>query len=147
MVWRQRRHGPRFTVTGLLFQSRPINGPAIEARRRPGLEPSHRQVGLAQLHGKALCRCLANAPTDDALLTPEQYAAEKGAGAQHNCFTGQLSAIGKLHAPRLAGFDSERGDFARDLGQVALPLEQGLHRRLEPHAVGLDARPLNGTAF
>src|SRR3546814_3220467 len=44
-----RRTGPVATVRRLFLEARPVDRPPVEARRRPGLEPRHRQIGGAEL--------------------------------------------------------------------------------------------------
>ena len=50
----QRGHAPDLRLALLHFQPGPVDGPSIQPRRCPGLEPGHRQGRVAQLCRHAL---------------------------------------------------------------------------------------------
>jgi hypothetical protein len=74
---RQRRHGPGLGVAKAALQPRPIDRAPIEPRRRPGLEPRHRQSRPRAAGRQPLRRGLADPPALDPLLTAEQGAAQE----------------------------------------------------------------------
>ena len=77
----QRRHRPGLGVTRLFGQARPINGATIEPWRRTGLQPRHRQFGITQLHGQAVCGVLTDTTTLHPFLATIETATQKCAGA------------------------------------------------------------------
>src|SRR3546814_6997380 len=77
-----RRTGPGATVRRLFLEARPGDRPPVEARRRPGLEPRHRQIGGAELLREAACPGFADAAALHPLLAAKHPAAEEGAGGE-----------------------------------------------------------------
>ena len=65
-------------------------------------------------------RRFADPPADHPLLTPEQRAAQKSAGAQHHRAGAQQRAIRKSDAARFPASQIERSRFTRDQRQIAL---------------------------
>ena len=53
-AFNERRHCPMICIRRLFFQACPIDGASIQTRRCSGFQPSHRQIGGAQLSGKLL---------------------------------------------------------------------------------------------
>ena len=142
-----RGHAPHLSIRGLLFQPRPVDGAAIQTGRRAGLQPGHRQIGIAQLRREALRRSLADAPTGHPLFAAKQRAAKKGAGAQHHGAGAQRGAICQIDTHRPAPGHAQRGGLTLNQRQTPLPREDALHRRLEQLAVRLNPRALHRAAL
>src|SRR6478609_5108486 len=85
-------------VTGLHLKLRPVDGAAVEARRRSGLEPATAQAQLlerfAQEHGSgftgASCRILLLATVDQAV--------EKGASRDDDCTRADAASVAEADA-------------------------------------------------
>ena len=144
---RQRRHGPALAVRRLLLQHRPVDGAAVNARRRPGLQPADRQADLAQLHAQRGCCPLAGTTADIDILAPEQLAAQEGAGGQHDRGRRQRPAIGQRQTGHRALADDQAHRLALNNLQPRLGVKHLVDRRLVALAVGLHARPLHGGAL
>jgi hypothetical protein len=95
----------------LFFQPRPINGSPIEARGRPRLEARHRQVGSAQLIGKAVGGIFPDPTTLLANLSAIENASQERTGAQNDlrCFHGR--SIAEIDAHHAFANEAECSDF------------------------------------
>jgi hypothetical protein len=70
-----------FGIGRLLIEPRPIDSPAVEPRRRTGLEPGHGQLGIAQTKCQPLCGSLSDPSTFEAFFAAKQRAAKERASA------------------------------------------------------------------
>ena len=82
-------HGLGRAIAGLALQRRPIDGPAVQPRRRPGLEPPQGKAQAVQGRRQPQGRRLADAPRRRRLGADMDQAAEEGAGGQHRGAAGQ----------------------------------------------------------
>jgi hypothetical protein len=90
-VAEQRKHRQRI-VRVLLGHHRKIDGLAVEARRRSGLQATGRQLQFAQTRGQRNRRHVAHATAGRIRQTDVNLAVEEGSGGQHH------GARGKAHA-------------------------------------------------
>jgi len=116
----QERHHRQRVVARLHLHHRVVQGAAVDARRRAGLQSFDHERPLAQARGQGHRRRIAHAPGGVGGLADVDLAGQEGAGGQH-------------HRP---GMKAQPG-----LGQcaahgVALD-QQVVHRRLEHLQVGL----------
>src|SRR5205085_11559244 len=70
--------------TRLGHEPGPVDGPAVEPRRRPGLEPAEREAVPRQGFRQAERRRLADPPGWRLLLADMDQPAQEGAGGQHH---------------------------------------------------------------
>ena len=124
------RQRPCSRIAWLWRQPRPINGPAIDSRRRPGLEPALGQAEFAYLHRQHRRRLVALPTTAPALRAAKQRGSEECPCGQHQraaCFPRSVREGDRHHA---ACDDLERHHFALDHRHPALRDKIG-HRRLK----------------
>lgn len=70
----------RGLVSGLHFDRGPVDGGAIQTRRRPGLQPSKCEAGALEGRGKTRRRRLTDTAGGPVLLAEMDKTAEEGAG-------------------------------------------------------------------
>ena len=136
-----RRHRPVALVRGLALERRPVDGPAVEPRRRPGLEARQRQAEGAQLVGERRRRPLADPAAGAAGHAEMELAAEEGAGGEHHRPGRQLASVGKQQARHPPALEPQGARFALDHLQPRLPVDQVVDRLPVAAPVGLDPGP------
>src|SRR5262245_47611462 len=78
----EREHRPRF-ITRLFLQSRVVDGAAIDARRRAGLQAGRARCEFAQSRSQSQGRRITGAPAREVFQAYMDTTTEKGAGGQH----------------------------------------------------------------
>src|SRR5690606_13591117 len=124
-----------------------IDGAAIEARRRAGLEPCYGKVRLTQLPRKAVSGILTDAAAGEPFLAAEQRSAKESAGAENHCRRGEHGAVTQLQAGDALTFEDEFGRLPFDLREILVCRELALDGGFEQHAVGLDTGAPDGAAL
>ena len=140
-------HRPSFAVRRLLLKRSPIDGPAIETRRRTCLEPPHRKVGIAHLHRQTVRRALAYPPTFEALLAAKKDTAEKSPGAQNDGGRAKPLTTGEFETDNAPSFKAERRGLTRNQLQQRLRAHQALNRAMKQFAIRLHPGSPNGAAL
>lgn len=140
-----RHHGKglRRIVAGLHLQRPPIDGTAIETRRRPRLEPTKRKSGPLKGAGETERRGLADAAGGNLPLADMDRAAQESARGQHHSSSSEGAAIRKPNASHLA-FAREVIDLTFDHRQIWREPNSLLHRFRIKLAVSLRPRATNG---
>ena len=137
----QRRERLRRLVAGLHLQARPVDGAAVEPRRRAGLQPAERKPKPLERRDKPSRRRLADPAGRRLLLADMDQAAQERAGGQNH------RAGARIRGHRPAGRPS-RGRF-RAIRSSASPsitvrfggfADRRLHGGGVELAVGLGAR-------
>ena len=125
---RQKGEGSGGLVARLDLQPGPVDGAAVEPRRRAGLEPAH---GKAQRLGSSASRGRAPRRPGRPASSPADMdqAAQEGAGGQHHGAAGQDLARRQANpATRPSSIDQQVLDRAGADLQVRLLGQQRLHR-------------------
>src|SRR5262249_60398277 len=89
--------GPRRVVARLDLKAGPIDRPAVETRRRPGLEPSQGKARPVQGLRQADRWRLAETTGRNALATAMDDAPQEGPRGQHHGSGTQKAALGQPH--------------------------------------------------
>ena len=84
-------------VALLHLQRRPVDGRAVEPRRRAGLEPAQRKARAFERPGKAERRRLADPAGRDLPLADMDEAAQERAGGEHHRTGIEAPAIAEAH--------------------------------------------------
>ena len=134
-------------VRMLLFHHREIDGLAVEARRRAGLQAALRQVQFLEARRQRHRRRIAHASTGVVLQPDVNLAVEEGACGQHHG-RGQKADAELRHGTgdALAFNDQIVAGFGKD-GQIGLIFQSTADRLLVQHAVGLGAGGAYRRAF
>src|SRR5947209_12589172 len=135
----ERRHIPWFIVTRLLLQPRPIDGPAVEARRSTRLQPTLPQANVTNLLRQRQRRPLPTSASLDHLLTDEHPCIEECAGGDHQRRAWQYADVG-LNARHSPAADHHATRLCEDDLDFILAEELANCRAIET-AVRLHARP------
>ena len=123
----------------LLGQDRKIDRPAVDARRRAGLEAPDARHQLAQSRGEFERRRVAGT-TARLLLEPDVDAsAEERADGEHDRARGEGDATHGRDAHHSTALDHEVGGLLLEELQVRLVLEEAAHRATVELSVGLGA--------
>ena len=141
------REGNRILVRRLHFQRRPVDGAAVEARRRAGLEPAELEARARHRRRKAHGGLFVHAAGDDLLLADMDQTAQEGSGRQNDGAAGQPPAVGKDDGRDPAVVEFEVLDLGLDDVQQILLGNRLLHGGGVELAVGLGARAANGGAL
>ncbi len=137
----EKREGLGRIVAGLRLETRPIDGAAVEPRRRSGLETAQAESKPLQGLGKAKRRRLAYPARRDLLLADMNEAAEEGAGGQDDPPGRDCPAVAGHHTDRAAGAIEDEilrpafGDV-----EIGLRRQEVLHRLAIELAVRLGPR-------
>ena len=121
--------GRRFIVARLDFEPGPVDGPAVQARRRSRLEPPQRKPELAQGARQPVGGRIADPSGRNLLLADMDHAAEERPGRQHDGRGRQHRTVAGDDTGRTAGIvqfdilDRSGPDF-----EIFLGGEGGLHR-------------------
>ena len=136
------REGHRRVVSGLAFETFPVDGAPVEPGRRAGFEPAEREPGPLQGLGEADRRRIAHPPGRAAVLADMDRPAQERARRQHHgAGADGLAGIGH-HAVRLPALPPRDVlDRGGDQVEPAPGGEQFPHRGAVERPVGLGARP------
>jgi len=138
--------GDDLRIAGLLLHARKVDGAAVDARGRAGLEPPAEQAVLCKLFGDAEGRRFAAAPAGVVAHADVNEAVEKSAGAEHHrSGPDGMAGIGH-HASDLPVIDEQRRHGLLAQGKMLLLFEHAAHTPGILAAVILGAgRPDGGT--
>ena len=144
----QGRERLRRVVARLDLEAGVIDGPAVQARRRPGLQPAQAEADLLEPARQAERGRLADAPGRHGLLADVDHAAQEGAGGEHHGPGLDRPAVGVDHAPAAAALVDQKILHRRgpDL-EARLVAQQRLHGAAVELAVGLGAGPAHRRAL
>ena len=131
---------------GCISNRRPVDGRAVEPRRRAGLQAAEGEAGALEGPRKTHRRRLADPARRNLLLADMDQAAQKRAGGQHHGAAADDAAIGQSDA-RNALLDDQVVHLGFDHSQIGRLADRLLHRRRIELAVGLGARAAHGRAF
>ena len=125
----------------------PVDGAAVEARHRAGLEAADPQPALPQIRGERVRRAVADAAADGLLLAAVHHAAEEGAGGQHHPRRRERGAVGEDHARGALTVEAQRGDLPLQQRELREARELALHLHrvdvdVDLRAARLDRKPL-----
>ena len=138
----QERERHRRVVAMLDFEPGPVDRPAVEPRRRAGLEPPQRKPARRKRPRQPERRRLADPAGRDLLRADMDEAAEKRAGGQHHPAGGDLAPVAETTPPTWPRASNSRSSAAPSTIVEARRLgEQRRHRLAVELAVGLGARP------
>ncbi len=130
------------------FQTGPIDGAAIEPRRRARLEATETKTGARQGRGQAEGRRLPDPAGRDLLLADMDEAAQEGPGGEDHAARRDRPTLGgddPGYPPGLV--DHEILGTPCPERKVRLLRQQCLHRLAIELAIRLGARPADGGAF
>ena len=137
----QKRERRRRIVAFLCFKRRPIDRPAVETRRRPGLQPPERQAEPAEGPGQPRRRRRIDPAGRPGLLAQMDDPAQKGARRDHDGAGADRPAVFQNDPGASAvSVDGQIAGRALDDLEARLPGQDGLHCRAIQLAVGLGAR-------
>ena len=143
----QHRERLRHIVARLHLERRPIDGAAIEPRRRAGLQTAEREAGIFQRARKTERRRFADAAGRNLLFADMDEAAQKGAGGENHRAAGNLAPVGEFDAADAAVRDDQVVGLGLDHLEIRRFANRRLHRRRIELAVGLRARAAHGRAL
>ncbi len=144
---RQGRERLRRVVAGLHFQAFPVDGAAIEPRRRAGFQPPEREAAALQGRGKPDCRRFADPAGRNLLLADMDEAAQERPGGQNHRAGRQNPAIGQANGRYTAFREDQIVGLALDHGQIRRLEDRALHGGGVELAVGLGAGAAHRGAF
>ena len=131
-------------VAGLRLEMGPVDGAAVQARRRAGLEPGPVQAERAKLVAQQLGgRLSVAAATVPHLANVGQTVQESSCGDDHRLGI-DGAAVAQLDPSDAAVLDRERGDLGLLDAQVGFLLEHLAHARAVEFLVHLRARGPDG---
>ncbi len=134
-------------VRMLLFHHREIDGLAVEAGRRAGLEAALRQVQLFQPGGQRIRGRIAHAAAGVVFQPDVDLAVEEGAGREHDSTGHEADAELRDSSDNALAFDDQVvAGFGED-GQIGLIFQSTADGLLVQNAVGLGAGGADGGAF
>ena len=134
-------------VAGLNLERAPVDARAIEARRRPGLQPAEREAGRVHAAGERDRRRVAEPAGRRPLIAEMDHAAQERAGREDERAAGEPAPVGEFERrdPAVAALEPAR--FRLDDGETWRGRDQPLHRPAIQPAVDLRARALHGRAL
>ncbi len=130
----------RRIVAGLHFDRRPVDGRAIEPRRRAGLQSSERKADPFERGRKPHCRRLPDPSGRPVLLAEMDQASQEGPGGDDHGAGGQLTAIAQTNSGDPAIRDDQLIRLAFDHAEIGGLPDRGLHGGGVKLAVRLGAR-------
>ena len=135
----------RIGIAGLRLEPRPVDGAAIQARRRAGLQPGPVEAEGAQLVAQELGRRLAVAAATVGHLADVGQPVEEGTGGDDHRPGVHGAAVAQQHSGDAPiGADLERRDFRLLDTQVRLLLQHLAHADAVQLLVHLRARRPHG---
>ena len=136
----QDRERLRRLVAGLHLDRGPVDGAAIEPRRRAGLQPAERKADALERARQAERRRLADAAGRRLLLADMDQAAQERAGGQHHRAGREFAAVREPDAGDAPVRQIELVRLAFDHREIGGLADRALHGRGVELAVGLGAR-------
>ena len=130
----------RRIVAGLHFDRGPVDGRAIEPRRRAGLQSSERKAGPLEGSRKPHRRRLADPAGGPVLLAEMDQAAQEGPGGDDDGTGRELPALAQTNAGDPAVRDDQLIRLAFDHAEIGGLPDRGLHGRGIKLAVRLGPR-------
>src|SRR6202453_3619588 len=100
---RQRREKLRLGIAMLDLKALPVDGCAVEPRRRSRLEAREREPRAIETLRERDRGRIAEAPGRRPLVAEMDDASEKGAGGEHDCAAGDRSAVAEVDAGYAVG--------------------------------------------
>ena len=137
----------RRLIDGLHLKLVPVDGPAVEAWRRAGLEASHAKPEPVKARREAERRRLAHAARRDFRLADMDQAAQEGAGGEHHGAGHEALAVGGDDAGDVIAIGDEVLDRGFDHFEVRRGADRRLHGLAVKLAVGLGAGALDRRAL
>ena len=145
---RQKRKRLRRIIARLRLEAGPVDGLAIEPRRRAGLQPPHGKADPVQAVRQADCRRLIDTAARPGIEPAMHHPGQEGAGRHHDTGRVDRAAIPEgqtIDAPAIV--EDQIFDPAFDNHEVDIFLQNFLHREAIELAVGLRARAANSGPF
>src|SRR5690606_28876072 len=127
-------------VAPLLFHYREVDGLAVDARRRAGLQAVDAERQFAQASGQGYRRRIAGAAAAVFFQADVDNAAKEGAGGEHHGTGVKTQAHVGDGADALAVLDNQVVDGLLEDRQVRLVFQGSADGGFIQHAVGLGAR-------
>ncbi len=143
----EEREHRRRRIAGLLGEIRVIDGAAVDARRRAGLQAPDRETQVAQPACEADRRWVAGAAARVVDLTDVDLAVEERADRQHDGVGRYLHAGLRDDAVRSRAVEQQAVDVLLQQREVRLGVQQLANRAPIQRAVGLRARRAHGGTF
>ena len=137
----QHRERLRRLVAGLHLDRRPVDGGAVDPRRRPGLEPAERKAEALQRQRQSDRRRLPDPAGRRLPFADMDQPAQKRPGGQHHRGGRQLPAVLEAQPRDLPGRHHEIVGLAFDHRQVFGRRDRRLHGGGIALAIRLGARP------
>ena len=138
-----KENGTGGSSPGLPLQPRPVDGLAVEPRRRPGLEPTHRETEPLDGLGQAHRRPLADPARPESSCSPMWMRPRRNVPVVITTAPAdELPAIAKPDAGPRAVRDEQVVDLAfDDIESLAVSRSRALHGAAIELAVGLGPGP------
>ena len=127
-------------VAGLLLEHAEIDGAAVDARRRAGLQPADRERQLAQAPREGVAGLVARTTAFVVGEADVDPASEEGADREHHRAGAKAQAHRGDDAGDAAALEDQVVGRLLEKIEVRLALQHRPHRGLVEHAVGLGAR-------
>src|SRR6476620_3583486 len=143
----KRRERLRWLVPRLRLHCAPIDGTAVEPRRRPGLQPSEHKAQAFQSQRQAGGRRFSHTPGRDLMFSNMDETPQKGAGGQHHRPYPELSSIGEPEPRNALMTDDEIIGLGLDHGEPWGVGNGPLDGCGVKPTVGLGARPAHRRTF
>ena len=143
----QRRERLRRLVAGLHLDARPVDGAAVEPRRRAGLEPAERKSEPLERRDRPDRRRLADPSGRGLAFADMDQAAQERAGGEHHGPCPELAAVRELEPGDPPVAQHEIVGLGFDHGEIGGLADRLLHGGGVELAVGLRARPAHGRAL
>src|SRR6185503_3156533 len=139
-------NGKRFRriVAGLQLERAPIDGAAVEPRRRSGFQAAERKAEMFERAREAERGRFADAAGRDLSFADMDEPAQKSAGGEHDGGAGNFAAVGEFDAGDPTVRDDEVVGLGFDHREIVDRADFGLHGRRIELAVGLRARTAHG---
>ena len=112
-------------VAGLFLHHRKIQRPAVQSRRRTGLQPSHAEGHVPQPLCKPDRRCVAGAATRPLGVPDQDAPAEKRADGEHHRGCDERIAVRGYGAGDAVALHDEVDDIRLGYRQAGLRIQQG----------------------
>ena len=143
----QRRERLRRLVAGLHLDRGPVDGAAVEPRRRAGLEATERKPDPLQRERQTDRRRLADAAGRRLALADMDQAAQERSGGENDGPCPELAPVRERETGDPAIADDQIVGLGLDHREIGGAGDRPLHRRGVELAIGLGARPAHRRAL
>ena len=144
----QRRKRLRRLVAGLHLQARPVDGAAVEPRRRAGLQPAERKSGAFQASAKGRATAPPRPGRPASAVSPMWISPRRNVPVVSTTAPAANSRPSARRTPVTRPFSSDQiVGLAFDHRQIGGLADRRLHRRGVKLAIGLGARAAHRRAF